>query len=384
MQNQLPIILAIFLSIGAFQGLFLAGIFFTSPRGNRNANRWMGMLLLVLSLLISDYIAGLLGWYQRWPHLISIIFPLWFLMGPLIYGYFRTLTGQPLKLSPRKIFLYGLPLLAVVGISLPFYLKNAAEKLAYLQTPQSESVRLLSVALLCFYTLQIGWHMLQSRRELNTFIKEHAFSRDKIPAHLTWLRSLLLIFTVFLALDILLYFAIHFQYVRFALAPYLSILILSCFTYTVAYLAILKPQKFFPESAPKNIKYERSPMTPENLSVYHDRLKFTLGTEKAFLKRQLSLRSLAEMIDITPHQLSQVINQSFGLSFHDLLNRYRIEEVQQRLTDPRYENYTILAIAADVGFNSRASFYRIFKQFTGQTPSEYIKDNRQPAKTSSH
>ncbi len=55
------------------------------------------------------------------------------------------------------------------------------------------------------------------------------------------------------------------------------------------------------------------------------------------------------------------------------MNEYRIEEVKRRMVDPAYKHLTILAIAYDAGFNSKSSFNTIFKQKTGQTPSEYLR-----------
>ena len=79
------------------------------------------------------------------------------------------------------------------------------------------------------------------------------------------------------------------------------------------------------------------------------------------------------------HHLSQVLTQELKLNFYDFINQYRVQEVQARLVDPRYRNLTILAIVFDVGFNSNASFYRIFKKHTGQTPSRYIAKQERAA-----
>jgi AraC-like DNA-binding protein len=59
------------------------------------------------------------------------------------------------------------------------------------------------------------------------------------------------------------------------------------------------------------------------------------------------------------------------MNFFDLVNGYRVREVQQRLEDEESRQFTILAIAFDAGFNSKTSFNTIFKKHTGMTPSEY-------------
>jgi AraC-like DNA-binding protein len=70
--------------------------------------------------------------------------------------------------------------------------------------------------------------------------------------------------------------------------------------------------------------------------------------------------------------VSQVIHEHCGLNFNAFLNQYRIKEACKRMSDTtRYGNYTIEAIANDVGFRSRSAFASSFKRITGLTPSEY-------------
>ncbi|MCD4696832.1 MAG: helix-turn-helix domain-containing protein [Bacteroidales bacterium] len=55
------------------------------------------------------------------------------------------------------------------------------------------------------------------------------------------------------------------------------------------------------------------------------------------------------------------------------VNNYRVEEVKRLMAEGKHEHYTLLAIALEAGFNSKSSFNRIFKEFTGSTPSHYKK-----------
>ncbi|WP_424001449.1 helix-turn-helix domain-containing protein [Maribacter sp. IgM3_T14_3] len=97
-------------------------------------------------------------------------------------------------------------------------------------------------------------------------------------------------------------------------------------------------------------------------------------TEKPFLDENLSLSKLAQLLDITPNQLSQVINQKTNSNFFNFINSYRVVEVMSKLKNPSYARYTILAIAFESGFRSKASFNKIFKQQVGKTPSQYQKE----------
>ena len=64
------------------------------------------------------------------------------------------------------------------------------------------------------------------------------------------------------------------------------------------------------------------------------------------------------------------------MNFNELINTYRIQAVKERLIDPGYSHLSILGIAFESGFNSKATFNRAFKQFTQQTPSEFLKSKK--------
>ena len=87
----------------------------------------------------------------------------------------------------------------------------------------------------------------------------------------------------------------------------------------------------------------------------------------------LTLNQLAAEIDIPDLTLSQLLNESLGQNFFQFINGYRVEEVKKRLQNPKYSNLTILGIAIECGFSSKAAFNRIFKLHTGVTPSAYMK-----------
>jgi len=96
-----------------------------------------------------------------------------------------------------------------------------------------------------------------------------------------------------------------------------------------------------------------------------------LVVEKVYLDEDVSLQSLATKLSISTRNLSQVINEQLNMNFCDLINVYRIEEAKRIFSGPKQNNYSIMEIAFQVGFNSKASFYRAFKKHTGMTPSQY-------------
>ena len=68
-----------------------------------------------------------------------------------------------------------------------------------------------------------------------------------------------------------------------------------------------------------------------------------------------------------------MINERLIQSFSVFINTYRVEEAKRHLLDTKKRHYSILAIAEEVGFNSKSSFNAAFRKYTNLTPSEFRK-----------
>jgi AraC-like DNA-binding protein len=120
-------------------------------------------------------------------------------------------------------------------------------------------------------------------------------------------------------------------------------------------------------------KYKKSGLTQSKAKLMHNMLHEEIIESKPYLNKDLTLFSLSYQLHIQPNHLSQVINMFEGKNFFDFINYYRVNEVKLHLTQNSKSNFSLLGIAYDCGFNSKSSFNRAFKKFTGQTPSEYNK-----------
>ena len=97
--------------------------------------------------------------------------------------------------------------------------------------------------------------------------------------------------------------------------------------------------------------------------------------QKLYTQPTLNLAALAEAIDIKPYQLTQILNRTLQQSFNDYVNAFRVEEAVRMIESPDYDHYTLLSIAYESGFNSKATFNRIVKKVTGKSPNQ-IKQER--------
>ncbi len=126
------------------------------------------------------------------------------------------------------------------------------------------------------------------------------------------------------------------------------------------------------------IAYERVPtlslpsVPTERDMQLADNIRKILAEEKIYRSMELNREILARKLAVTENHLSRVINMCFSQNFNALINSYRLEEAKKRLAS---ENTAITTIAFEVGFNSIPSFYRVFKQVTSMSPSEYRSQN---------
>ena len=118
-------------------------------------------------------------------------------------------------------------------------------------------------------------------------------------------------------------------------------------------------------------KYGTSSLSQAKITEYCNRIEKGFTEEQWFLDAELSLKVLSEKSNIPIHYISQVINQQFGKNFSNYVNLYRVEALKQKLVDPAQHHITIEGLAYMSGFNSKASFQRMFKRHTGMSPKEY-------------
>lgn len=117
------------------------------------------------------------------------------------------------------------------------------------------------------------------------------------------------------------------------------------------------------ESIPEN-KEKNKKMHPKI-----EELEKIMTNEKLYLDPELNIGNLANQLGIHSHQLSKIINTELNKNFFEFVNEFRVEEFKRLVTNPENKNISILGLALDAGFNSKATFNRIFKNATGLTPS---------------
>ncbi|WP_294735520.1 AraC family transcriptional regulator [uncultured Flavobacterium sp.] len=114
----------------------------------------------------------------------------------------------------------------------------------------------------------------------------------------------------------------------------------------------------------------------ESDNPYFQKMIHLFEEDKLYKNPKLSRGDIASEVGISVGYFSQIISAVSEKGFSDYLNHYRVEEVKRMMLMDEFNEYNILAIGLEAGFNSKSAFYTGFKKETGYTPSEYKKLNK--------
>ena len=114
-------------------------------------------------------------------------------------------------------------------------------------------------------------------------------------------------------------------------------------------------------------------LSREEVLNFKEKLISQLEDHHAYSNTELTLRSLAEIIDLHPNKLSWLLNEKIGKNFNDFINGYRLKAFQEKAIDPQNSHLTLLGLAYESGFTSKSVFNDFFKKSTGLTPKAWVK-----------
>jgi len=373
------------LLLGAIQGILLAILLFTK-KANHSANVVLAAAICALSLDIFHSVYIIFEYYLEFPHLVGLTFAFPLLYGPAFYLYSNLITSNKV-IDRSKIYIHFIPFFLVVLYGMIFvYLESPDFKIS-LVSNESESP-LPGIFFLDYLKPIHGIiYVIFTIRVVLNFDKKIRNSYSNIEKiNLNWLKHLSIGLSIVWAIVLISYIvdAMSSKEVDMDHLIYLSASIL---IYTIGYLSLRQPQILTQnilvsdskklssqgEKVDTRKSYEKSGLTNTEAKSHLNNLHQIMETEKPFLNSDLTLQDLARLIDISTHNLSEIINTQLDRNFYDFINGYRVKEVQRRLENKDSELYSILAIALDSGFNSKSSFNTTFKKHTNTTPSQYRK-----------
>lgn len=372
------------LSITVFLGITLGFFLFLVDAEKRRTNVFVGFIILFVTLFVIPPFLHKLGLLEQFPHFIRLRTIFGMAIGPLMYIYVKTCIQKDFQIS-TKTLLHFIPVVIAAVYAMPFIMQSGADKIqAFLDFENTGKLDdsyfmpiIKSFYNICYFFLSLQIILRYKNHVLNeASIIDEAYHR--------WL----IFFSSFLWVPLLF---ITLYAITGANALSLELLYLSPFIFMISVYAFMffKPAVFHPfphqmqaaqlTTQEETKKYEGSNLKEKQKEKYLQKLSSYMNTEKSYREPELTLSKLSELVNIPTHHLSQIINEKFDCHFWDYINGLRIEEVKTKLVDESLGHYTIEAIAYEVGFNTKSTFYTAFKKMTKTTPSAYRRSSRKMA-----
>ena len=355
----------------ALIGFYIAIILHFNKKIDRTAKVLISCFVFIHSVFILHICLNITNYHFRFPHSYLMSTSFSFLYGPLLYFYFKRISQQ--YVFKKTDVLHLIPTLALFIYLLPTYLLSGSDKLNIMLERDSngynaqDSADLILLVALKLTSLIIYGYFI---RKLYITCKKN---KNLNKTNKRWKRNI---------------YVIHFSYI-FCYAVY-GILISYNITSGVVYhsqvicMALMVMYIGYSANVQPNVfsgvltfgdklffKYEKSGLTPSLSMELKDNLIALLENEKIYKENDINLEILAERLNTTRHNASQVINEHFDLNFHELINKYRINEAKNIFDLDYQKNLNIIDVAYEVGYNNKVTFNKAFKKDTNLTPSEY-------------
>jgi len=347
-----------------------------------NSNSHKEFAFIFIALLLSVIANSLLHVFKLEFHtsILGLPEPFQLIIGPVLYLYLCKLNGVTPTATSQ--FLHTIPFLIVL-VFIGWFISNTGSGAIH-----SDATRNLANGLSMGIYIQLWVYYVlchRQNRKLIEKLKHSCSSLEKVNQ--SWVEQSLLILLIGYSCVTLLYLSNHASFylpVNKSLA-----IILASIIYLMVYKTLRRPELYSPFSVPQinvsatptlalekdNNKYQKSGLGQQQATETYAQIQAYMIHHKPFIEPELSLQSLATKIGLSSHHLSQVINHNENANFYDFINSYRVDEVKLELVKAENAKRSVLAIAFDAGFNSKATFNRIFKERTQQTPSQYRKNN---------
>lgn len=367
------------------------------------ADKFMGSFLLLAALYVIPWMEGFAGWYDNQPYrdiLFYTPFILGLFIGPVLFLYVKAITNFNYALTKRDILHFVPGVLYIIWCIVVVVVDKAVVKEYYLMNGEADPD--FDTWYQWMQKISIIIYLVASIRYYRKY-KQYVYLETSFVemASLRWLRNFLIAFAVLTILPLLLEIASLLPALQNTTQYVTSWYYFLAFAMVVYYIAIngysavnipLHRLRFQPQLL---LQYYQSPkllagggVTEDAafevvedkkqdivLATWKQKVKSLVEDEKLYEEPELTLSSLAKKMNTNTSVLSRVINQGFNASFNDFINEYRINAVKEKLQSGEQKIQTLLGIAYDCGFNSKATFNRAFKKTTGLSPKEWLQKN---------
>lgn len=338
-------LLFFFSALGAFNGILLSAYFLFFAKPKQLSNYFLGGLLLALSTRIGKSV-----FFYFNPELAKIYLQIGltacFFIGPFLWLFVKAKLFPERKLGFAIPLIVGLLILSVsVGLLYPYEQHPELWGISFYPT--------INYVWLAFITASI--YVMR-----DTFQK--VIKREKLIYHEIWVLSVLIGVS-----------AIWLAYFTSSYTSYIVGALSFSFVFYLSISVILAYRKQHTADQEPKVKYANKKIEEAEAESLMAKITALMQTEKLYRDPNLTLGRLAKRLHISPHRLSQLLNDNLEKRFTQFINEYRIEEAKQLLKSDNHLKMEV--VAEECGFNSPSTFYTAFKKFTNTTPARFMSDN---------
>ncbi len=330
-----------------------------------------------------------MSWYDTFPNtkINYYLVDMSMILAPLIWFYVRSITETDFKLSLKHMshflpwlvfFILKVVILSMDSADVNFDSAQNGQYMVNIQWKYIDPFEgFFSILQMIIYLVIAFQAYISYRRKVQNFFS------NTYKAELNWLRNFLLIYIILYAFNSIqtiineliidLSWRQEWWYHLFSAILIIYIGVKGYFSGATK----LKELGFDQSSSIQSNTRVSQTNGSDNVSVKILERKALVenyfNEHKPYLNPDLTLVSLAKELQTSREDLSQTINTGFGQKFNDFINTYRIEAIKKMMADGKHSHLSLLGMALDCGFNSKATFNRVFKNMTGQSPSDYLK-----------
>lgn len=359
--------------------ILISALLLIFKKVEQTPSKLLGTVLFAAVFIQMPQIIGFAGFYRVWPGLTFFPFATDLWLGPLVYLHAYSLI-QSDRLGWRKWLVLPGAIQSTYYVMAFLFLGDYQDKWAFSESyhqPYIVPIESALGVLMIVLSLYFVWQMYNKYKIFIANTESRAIEFDPV-----WLKRLIVVMiiaSILYSLTKLLSISWNVSYI--AAFPLQVLIMLS-----VAWLSIeavwrlslpfpkmnvttntfVEPNKY-PQTTSKNPQM-RNLQEIENA----EKIKQAVISKQWFLEPRFSLKQLAANMASNEVYVSRAINQGLQVSFNDFINGLRIEHAKNLLNNTELP---LLTIALESGFNSKATFNRVFKDVCQQTPSQYKQQN---------
>lgn len=345
----------------------MSGLIWFQKRESNRRNRFFALLIILVSIQIAKDMAG----FRIHPAIYLGLQGTCLFIGPTVYLYIRSMLGISASSSRQlvKYYLIGFIYLIVI-LSLVLTLPSSPQIQKYISPPLAIAV---GYTLMFAQLYHVLWFFQRSLTRLRLHTKLTGSTPESFEQRRKWLFTIVVALIVIISLFVLPFLFItafgdtevlYYLKYGFLLSLSIGLNIVTIKSFNNPEIVLSFPQ----------VKYGDTALSVGGLKSIQSKLSGLMIKEQPYLNSELKLDGLAEMIAVRPVHLSQVINDQHGKNFSEYINEYRVNEAKRILSEEYDEHSSMYEVAIDAGFNSKATFNRVFKQMTGSTPTQFAKN----------